>query len=219
MREAFALSSINRGVVAPLARNGTVMHSAIVKRPVAGPVEILETGLAGDEVGDPEHHGGPDQAIYAYSCEDYEWWSDTLGRPLPPGTFGENLTIAGLPTNPNIGDRLLIGEVVLEITAPRIPCNTLAAHMNDSGFGLAFRRAERPGVYCRVLNAGQVAQGDSVTLVPHESSGVSVLELFRFKYALRHEAPALHRLLEAPLATRFRAIVESKLLALESVSG
>ena len=40
-----------------------------------------------------KHHGGPDQAVYVYGEHDYAWWSEQLGRPLEPGTFGENLTV------------------------------------------------------------------------------------------------------------------------------
>jgi MOSC domain-containing protein YiiM len=120
-----------------------------------------------------------------------------------------------LPSDMNIGDRLLIGEVVLEATAPRIPCSTFAARMQDSQFGLAFRKAERPGIYFRVLNGGEVAVGHAVTVVANDSSDVSILDLFRFNYALQHDAGTLRRFLEAPLAVRFRAKVEAKLASLE----
>jgi MOSC domain-containing protein YiiM len=120
-----------------------------------------------------------------------------------------------LPSDMNIGDRLLIGEVVLEATAPRIPCSTFAARMQDSQFGLAFRKAERPGIYFRVLNGGEVAVGHAVTFVANYSSDVSILDLFRFNYALQHDTEKLRRFLEAPLAVRFRAKVEAKLASLE----
>ena len=82
-----------------------------------------------------------------------------------PGTFGENLTIAGVETaQALIGDRLAIGDVLLEVTSPRIPCVTLAARMGDPGFVKRFRAAERPGFYCRVLQEGFVRAGDAVTL-------------------------------------------------------
>ena len=151
--------------------------------------------------------------VYAYSADDYEWWSAQLGRELEPGTFGDNLTIEGLPTDMNVGDRLLIGDVLLEATAPRIPCSTLAARMQDSGFGMAFRKAERPGIYFRVLNEGEVSAGDAVTYMENPAPVVSILDLYRLAYDLRPDPDALERYLEAPLAERMRASIEEKLSA------
>jgi MOSC domain-containing protein YiiM len=151
--------------------------------------------------------------VYAYSADDYEWWSEQLDREIAPGTFGENLTIEGLPTDMNIGDRLLIGEVLLEATAPRIPCSTLAAQMQDPGFGMAFRKAERPGIYFRVLNEGEVSMGDAVTYIENPAPVVSILALYRIAFDLRPDPDALERYLEAPLAERMRASIEEKLSA------
>jgi MOSC domain-containing protein YiiM len=128
--------------------------------------------------------------------------------------FGENLTIRDLPTDMNVGDRLLIGEVVLEATGPRIPCSTFAARMQDHGFGMAFRKAERPGIYFRVLNEGEIRSGDGVTLVESAEFNVSILDLFRHKYRQQHDADELRRLLEAPIAERFREQIEAQLSAL-----
>ena len=82
---------VSVNVKLPPAGGGT----AIDKQPAAGPVAVTADGLEGDGVGDTEHHGGPDQAVYAYGTADYTWWAHELGRSLPPGTFGENLTIDG----------------------------------------------------------------------------------------------------------------------------
>lgn len=219
MLETLYLESINIGQLETLSHNKQLLATGICKIPVSGPVPVEESGIRDDIIVDVEHHGGPDQAIYAYSADDYDWWAEATGGNYPPGMFGENLTIRGMPTDMNIGDRLLIGELVLEATAPRIPCNTFAAKMQDSGIGLAFRQAERPGIYFRVLNAGVIEAGDSVTYVANNSGNVSVLELFRFYYALSHEPATLRRYLDAPLASRFRAKVEGKLQALEQRSG
>ena len=208
------IESINKGSVETLAHGDKSFVSGICKYPVSGAVEISREGIPGDAIVATEHHGGPDQAIYAYSADDYDWWAETTGRDYPPGLFGENLTISDMPSNMRIGDRLLIGEVVLEATAPRIPCSTFAARMQDSSFGLAFRNAERPGIYFRVLNEGEIAAGDSVTFIENDDSEVTILDLFHFYYERRHDAATLQRLLDAPLAERMRAKVEGKLSTL-----
>lgn len=106
----------------------------IDKRPVSVPVLVTapgpmgdgSVGLAGDRVYDVDHHGGTDQAVYAYAREDLDSWESILGRPLVNGSFGENLTTAGIDVNEAlIGERWKVGdEVVLEVTRPRIPCST-----------------------------------------------------------------------------------------------
>lgn len=211
MQERMRISSVNIGLVEQIEHAGKSMATGICKRPVSGAVRITELGVEGDAIVDHKHHGGADQAIYAYSQDDYRWWQEAVGRDFAPGLFGENLTIEGLPGNLFIGDRLLVGDVVLEATSARIPCGTLATRMEDPGFGMAFRQAARPGVYFRVLNPGEVQAGDSVTLVENAAGVVTVLDLFHFAYETSHDAERLQRFLEAPIATRVRAQVESAL--------
>jgi MOSC domain-containing protein YiiM len=159
LREAIRIVSVNVGRAETILHAGQSHLSGIKKKPVEGRIEISELGVQGDAVVDTRHHGGPDQAVYAYRSEDYDWWAAQSGREFPPGVFGENLTVSGLPDNLCVGDRLLIGDVLLEATSARIPCGTLAAAMADSGFGMAFRRAERPGVYFRVFISVLVSLG------------------------------------------------------------
>src|SRR3989304_5273608 len=93
--------------------------TGIYKLPVITPVQVTENGLAEDVICDTKNHGGPDQAVYIYSQTDYQWWSKELGQQLPPGTFRENLTISELESaSCSVGDRLHVGEVILEVTAP-----------------------------------------------------------------------------------------------------
>ena len=214
MRDRMRIVSINVGEVERIGHGAWTLATGICKRPVARAVRIHELGLEGDTIVDERHHGGADQAVYVYSADDYRWWAESEGREFPPGLFGENLTIEGLPSNLYVGDRLLIGDVVLEATSARIPCGTLATRMDDRNFGLTFRNAERPGIYCRVLHAGDLRAGDTVTLVETSEGNVSVLDLFRFAYRKDHNAEQLGAFLEAPIAERVRAQVESKLAAL-----
>jgi MOSC domain-containing protein YiiM len=211
--QSMRVASVNLGQQESIAHGGRSFETGIRKRLVDGPVHIGTQIVAGDTICDREHHGGADQAVYVYGSEDYAWWSERLGHELEPGTFGENLTIDGLPSDLVVGDRLLIGDVLLEATAPRIPCSTLAAQMQDSQFGMTFRKAEKPGIYFRVLNEGEVAAGDGVTFIENPAPVVSILDLFRFNYDLRPDRANLERYLEAPLAERMRAKVEAKLAA------
>jgi MOSC domain-containing protein YiiM len=187
-------------------------RTGIYKNPVGGAVNITALGIQGDSICNAKHHGGADQAVYLYGEPDYLWWADVLGRELPPGTFGENLTITELESaRMHIGDRFHIGAVILEASAPRIPCSNLATRMDDPPFAKRFRDAERPGMYCRVIQKGSVQTGDAVALEPAADSAVHSLELFREFYSTLVDEAAIRRLLAAPIALRARIELEKRI--------
>src|SRR5215472_9060079 len=120
MSGAFVMS-VNRGKEADLLIGGRPGRSAIDKRPVLGPVAVGLLGLDGDECADTEHHGGFEQALYAYAREDLDWWTEQLARELPSGIFGENLTTSGISiTTALIGEIWQLGTAVVQVTSPRI---------------------------------------------------------------------------------------------------
>lgn len=208
------LLSINAGTARSVDIGGRVRDTGIYKVPVASPVAITPLGVDGDAICDAAHHGGPDQAIYVYCEPDYAWWRDSIGRDLAPGAFGENLTLSGFASaEANIGDRFVIGDVIVEVTAPRLPCGTFAHKMGDPTFVKRFREAERPGLYCRVVTPGQVDVGASVEYVPFRGTTVSVLEMFRDHYAPVLEEATLRRYLNAPIASRTRRKKEEQLMS------
>jgi MOSC domain-containing protein YiiM len=187
-------------------------RTGIYKLPVSTAVEIGPLGLPGDAIVDVKNHGGPDQAVYVYGSADYAWWSQELGYELEPGTFGDNLTISELESASFlIGDRLRVGAVTLEVTAPRIPCSTLAARMGDPGFVKRYRFAERPGLYCRVIQPGPVKAGDPVVYERYAGETISVLEMFRAYYLRDPGEACIRRHLAAPIGARARAAMEEKL--------
>lgn len=99
--------SINIGAVRNIEFSGEQVATGIFKTPVCQKIQAGRLGLNGDEIADASVHGGQNQAVYLYSEEDYDWWSDELGRRLVPSEFGENLTTRGLDLRTLIiGDRL-----------------------------------------------------------------------------------------------------------------
>jgi MOSC domain-containing protein YiiM len=208
------LLSINIGAVRTIGNANVSGQTGIYKEPVIGPVQVTSLGLPGDAIISKRHHGGPDQALYVYGSTDYAWWSAELGREIAPGTFGENLTISDLESAPlAIGDRLHIGDVVLEVTAPRIPCGTFAARMGDPNFVARFRIAERPGAYCRVIREGTIQAGDVVTLEPYAGDVVMIAEVFSDYYESDHALADIYRFLAVPLAERARETKQRQMRA------
>lgn len=207
------LISVNVGAEETIQGAKSSGKTGIFKRPSAVAVAVNKLGLQGDHINDTENHGGEDQAVYVYGLPDYAWWSQELGYELEPGTFGENLTVSDLESATlNIGDRLSFVEVVLEVTAPRIPCVTLAARMGDPTFVKRFRYAERPGVYCRVIQPGQISADELVTLTRYpDKPVVTALELFRLFYEPDNSETMLRRILAAPIDVRGRQHYENEL--------
>ena len=163
--------------------------TGINKRPVDHPVAVrapgpkttgLHSGLVGDQIFDIEHHGGDDQAVYAYAREDYDWWQGQLDRELPGGLFGENLTTVGVDvTGAVIGEKWRIGdELVLSPTFGRIPCSTFQAKMAEPHWVKRFARENRPGTYLRVVSPGEVKAGDAVVVVDRPDHGVTIGHAF-----------------------------------------
>lgn len=206
------LISVNIGQARSIARAKASGMTGIYKLPVSEPVRITYQGITDDAICDVENHGGVDQAIYVYGTDDYTWWSEMLGRELEPGTFGENLTISELESADfSIGDRLHIGDVSLEVTSPRIPCVTLARRMEDPAFAKRFRQAERPGLYCRVIQEGFVHAGDPVRYERYDGATLTAIEMFRDAFEPDVSEATLRRYLAAPIAVRDRVAKEDQL--------
>jgi MOSC domain-containing protein YiiM len=170
--------------------------SAIDKQPRPGRVAVGPLGLDGDECADTDNHGGTEQAVYAYAREDLDWWTGQLGRELRDGIFGENITTAGVEVSGAlIGETWRLGTAVVQVTAPRIPCNTFKAWLSEPHWVRRFARAGRPGAYLRVLTPGEVGAGDPVRLLHRPEVQVTVAESMRAFYG---DAGLMRRLLQVP---------------------
>lgn len=161
----------------PSARLGA---SGIDKRPVAGPVRVGTQGVEGDAVVNRTHHGGPDQAVYAFAREDYAHWEAELGRSLRAGSFGENLTTIGVDVQgARIGERWRVGDCLVEVTGVRIPCSVFAAFVDEPDWVRRFTEHGVPGAYLRVIEPGTVRAGDPIDLVHVPDGDLTVGYTFR----------------------------------------
>ncbi|MEV0329854.1 MOSC domain-containing protein [Micromonospora echinospora] len=189
--------SVNLAVVTEAEWAGDASgRSGIDKRPAVGRVPIRFDGVVGDFIAERAHHGGPDQAVYAYATEDAGWWAAELDRAVPPGRFGENLTTLGVDvTGAVIGEQWAIGSALLQVTKPRTPCRTFAGFWGVPDLIKRFAARAAPGAYLRVLREGEVGADDRVEVRDRPAHGVTIGEVFR---ALHGEPELLPRLLDAP---------------------
>ncbi|WP_371527720.1 MOSC domain-containing protein [Streptomyces sp. NBC_01283] len=175
--------------------------TGIDKQPAEGAVRVeapgakgvAGSGVAGDEVCDLRHHGGDDQAVYAYAREDLDAWERLLGRPLPHGSFGENLTTSGLDVSgAKIGERWRVGpDLLLEVTSGRIPCQTFQGHLGETKWVKRYTRQGVPGAYLRVIEPGEIRGGDAIEIAHRPAHDVTVALQFRAVTTERHLLPSL----------------------------
>jgi MOSC domain-containing protein YiiM len=190
------IESVNLAAVMTAGWKPQVGRTGIDKRPANGPVRTGDDQLVGDTICDRRHHGGPDQAVYAYATEDAAWWSQQLNRPIAAGQFGENLTTSGIDvTRAVIGERWAVGTAVLEVSCPRIPCMTFTGFWGVPDLIKRFTAAGRPGAYLRIWAPGELQAGDRIRVQHRPEHGVTIAETFR---ALTGEHALAERLLEAP---------------------
>ena len=127
---------------------------------------ITARGVAGDKQRSRRFHGGPRRAVSLYSSERIQSLQ-AEGHPIAPGSTGENLTIAGLDWGAlQIGDRLRVGELLIEITSYAAPCANIAGSF-AGGDPKRIGQKLHPGwsrLYAAVLAEATVRVGDLVAI-------------------------------------------------------
>lgn len=173
------LLSIHIGKTVNVEFNGKKVETGIYKTQIDGPVKVSRLNIEGDQQADLTVHGGINKAIYAYPVEHYDYWTNS--RPdleFSPGVFGENLSVSGLlEGSVHIGDQFKIGEVVLQVTTPRLPCFKLGIKMGDPGFIKEFMLANRTGFYFKVIQEGYLDDGDPITQLKSNPFDLSVRDV------------------------------------------
>lgn len=178
---------VSTNVAAPTPDPGGERRpSGICKRPMVS-IDVAEpgpsygdgSGVVGDLVGNAQHHGGAQKAVYAFAREELDFWGERLGRRFVDGDFGENLTTRGVDLERLlINQRIAVGTALLEVSVPRTPCRTFAAHVGVPGWVRRFAEHGRCGVYFRVVQPGTIAAGVPIELVGRPDHDVDMLTAF-----------------------------------------
>jgi len=208
-----ALQSVNVAVPGTVLYKGREVSTSIRKRPVAGPVRLGADRLEGDEQADKVHHGGSDKAVCAYFFDHYPYWENAFGAPLEPGAFGENFTLAGgSERDVHIGDTFRLGEALLQVTQPRVPCFKLAARHERPTLEREVIDAGYTGFYFRVLQPGYAAAGDALVRETNHPLSVTIEEANRVMHREPGDMDGLKRLLAVDaLADSWRSQLSSRL--------
>ena len=171
--------SINISEPKKIIFNGKELITSIYKKPTEGSIEVTDVGLVGDRQADMKVHGGYDKAVYAYSYKHYQTWSKEMNQEYDEfGLVGENLTIDDFNEREiYIGDELMIGDCVFQISQPRIPCYKIGIKMNSRDFPKKFSQSGLLGSYMRVLETGKISKNDDVKHIRKESNSLSIYEV------------------------------------------
>jgi len=215
------LISVNVGLPKDVPWQGQLIHTGVWKAPVAGRVMVRRLNIEGDGQGDLAGHGGEHRAVMVYQVDSYRHWEAFLGRPaMTWGSFGENLTVDGLPDSEVcIGDRFRIGEALLEVTQPRVTCYRVGLRLQEPRMPSLLVSHKRPGFYCRVIEEGHIEAGDAITR-ERSGSDVSVAEIDGLLYLNGHPRDALERAVKLPaLSTGWRESLEAMLSGAASNGG
>lgn len=208
------LLSVNVGLPRDVVAGNRVVRTSIFKVPVTGRIPIHDNNLAGDRQSDLSVHGGPAKAIYAYPHEHYAFWREQLPDiDLQPGHFGENLTIEGLTeAHVHVGDRLKIGTAELVVTQPRMPCFKLGIRFDRPDMVKRFLASRRSGFYMAVAAEGDVAAGDTITVLERHPAAVSITELLGMYLKEAIDPERLRAAIDIPaLSDSWRADLEKSL--------
>lgn len=192
------IQSVNVGMPQMRLRNGGDVLTGGDKQPV--PSAFLHMlGFEGDGQGDAVNHGGADKAVCIYSLDHYPHWEAVLQRPLPSGSFSENLTVMGLDEQKVcIGDIFRAGAALLQVTQPRTPCSKLAGKHGEPQLVKWVADANYTGCYMRVLAEGLVARGDAFELVQSHPDRISIAAVNDIIFDRHVDRGLMERLIEMP---------------------
>ncbi len=206
--------SLNVGRPRLVVSDGRPVSTGIYKTPVEGRVMLRTLNLDGDRQADLSVHGGPAKAVYAYPLEHYAFWREQLGQALPFGSFGENITVEGLPLEEEaaVGDRFRIGTAELVVTQPRLPCYKLGLRFGREDMVKRFLASRRTGYYLAVAVEGDVGAGDRVETLTRHPARIPVAEITRVYASDRDDFMTIERLVALDaLAEDWRSYFEKKL--------
>ncbi len=131
----------------------TSPEKGMIKHDVGEGLLLEELGIEGDA-----HAGFMHRQVSLIAVEDIRTMMEKL-PDLVPGSFAENLTTEGFDLSAlKIGDRLKVGETILEVSQIGKECHTKCEVFRKTGDCIMPKK----GIFTRVIKGGKVKTGDTV---------------------------------------------------------
>ena len=189
--------------------------SAIDKKVVDGRQSVSFLGLMGDEQGDLRFHGGVEKALHVYPTEHYSKWVKELGdRDIfhHIGAFGENISSSGITEKDIcIGDKIRIGSTYLEVSQGRMPCWKLNVRFEQNDMAKRLQDSLRTGWYFRVLQEGDIGQGDEILLCDRPYPEWTLARIMSLIFEGCLETLELQKLAQLPLVESWKKLVDLRI--------
>lgn len=192
--------STNIGKSVEINYHGKIEKTGMYKYPVDKAIFLGKEDVGDDSVIDRRYHGGEDKACYWYSEGHYSFWKEKFpDLEWEFGMFGENLSISNLDEGEiKIGDIYQIGTAKVQVTQPRQPCYKLNYRFECNTMVKQFIDAGYPGVYIRVIQEGEIINGDDLILLERREESLSLREVYQLLYIETKNQDILNRALSDP---------------------
>ena len=143
----------NREAVGKIIAVCTASDKGMIKHDVCEGLLLDELGIEGDA-----HAGFMHRQVSLISIEDIRTMMEKL-PDLVPGSFAENLTTEGFDLSAlKVGDRLKVGETILEVSQIGKECHTKCEVFRKTGDCIMPKK----GIFTRVIKGGKVKTGDTI---------------------------------------------------------
>jgi ferredoxin-NADP reductase/MOSC domain-containing protein YiiM len=208
------LLSVNVGLPREIAWHGKTVYTSVWKAPLQGRRLVRRLNVDGDAQGDLHGHGGEHRAVFVYQMGSYHYWERELKRGnFTFGQFGENFTVEGLADSEVcVGDRYRIGTALFEVTQPRVTCYRVGMRMDEPRMAALLVAHQRPGFYFRVLEEGEVGDGDEIVRVAQGPERMTVAAINALLYLTGPTKGDIERALRIPaLSPGWRGSLEALL--------
>ncbi len=206
--------SVNIGIPKEMPWQSKMVTTGIFKKEIDEPIFLGLDDVKNDHVMDRKNHAGTDKAVYAYAKEHYEYFQKLYpNTTFYNGIFGENLTVSGLfETEAMIGDVFQIGEAIIQVSQPRIPCYKLGIVFNNQQIVKQFLNSTYCGFYFRILKEGTVKKNDEIILLEKATNSLSVADVFSIYTTNRHNRTLINKVIKLPfLAENSKKRIQKRL--------
>jgi MOSC domain-containing protein YiiM/ferredoxin-NADP reductase len=174
-------------------------ETAIFKAPLSGRVEVTKEGIKNDEHA-YHAHGGPDKALLQYCTKHYNDWKMEIPASenlFKPGGFGENIANAEISEKTVcIGDRIAIGQLIVEVSEPRAPCAKLNHRFEVKDMAKRAQTHLRTGWLYRIIKPGIVQAGDMVELLERPYPEWTVARIMYYLFIDRKDVEMMKQIVD-----------------------
>ncbi|HCO85230.1 MAG TPA: MOSC domain-containing protein [Arenibacter sp.] len=198
--------STNIGKATTFLWNGREEQTGIFKYPTDEPLFLSKMDVLKDTVIDREHHAGINKACYLFPSDHYPYWKGMYPElNWDWGMFGENLTVEGLDESiMRIGDIYKIGNAIVQVSQPREPCYKLGVRFGNAKILKEFIDYGSSGTYVRILEEGEVKNGDELILQEKSENTLTVKECFQIILTKQKDPVLLQKAINNPSLPEYK---------------